>query len=268
MDLSRRDLSFGGRAFRVFAIKDMTEQEQALTVMNYIGEELKERNRELEQFTYLASHDLKEPLRSISSFVQLLNQTLGGELDDSTVYALRFIGDGVERMNSLIHNLLEYSRTGQGGTAEDVAMDDLIDEVLQNLDATIKDSGATISHASLPTVRGVRSDLVHLFQNLLSNAIKFRKPDVAPVIDIDAASEGDGIRFCIRDNGIGIKPDQCDEVFQPFRRLHTREEYEGTGIGLAHCRKIVERHDGHIWAEPRDEGGTSFCFTINESSLF
>lgn len=268
VDVSCREAEIDDKALKYFAFRDMTEQEQALSVMHYIGEELKERNQELEQFTYLASHDLKEPLRSVKSFVHLLSQSLGEDPDEVTAQSLRFIGNGVERMNALIHNLLEYSRTGNSGKAEDVDLQKLLDEVRQNLDAMIRETDAVVETGDLPVVHGVRADFVHLFQNLISNALKFRRKDVNPAVRIEATPKGEGWKISVNDNGIGIPEDKCETIFKPFQRLHNRTEFEGTGIGLAHCRKIIDRHGGKIWAEPLPEGGSSFQFTLNESSLF
>lgn len=251
---------------RMHVIRDITEQRQALTVLEYIGDELRARNKDLEQFTYLASHDLKEPLRSISSFVDLLHETLSGSPDETTVTALTFIGEGVERMTQLVHDLLEYSREGGSGDFHDVDLNQTLAEVQANLKARLDSAGAKLTIHTLPTVKGRDGDLRQLLQNLISNACKFQPPGQEPHIAISAKKSEDGWdpvwEISVADNGIGIAPDAAEKIFHPFHRLHDRDSYEGTGIGLAHCQKIVERHSGRIWVDPNPTGGSVFRFTI------
>lgn len=248
----------------VCVVRDVTEHRQALTVMQYIGEELRARNKELEQFTYLASHDLKEPLRSIASFVQLLQETLEGTIDDTTVAALTFIGEGVERMTQLVQDLLEYSREGVVGGFDTVDMNTVMAEVRSNLTALLDETGSTLHCADLPTVRARHGDMLQLMQNLVSNAAKFHAAGVAPEIRISAKAAEHEWEFVVADNGIGIPEAELSNIFRPFQRLHDRESYEGTGIGLAHCQKIIERHSGRIWVESAPGQGARFHFTIPE----
>ena len=248
----------------VCVVRDVTEHRQALTVMQYIGEELRARNKELEQFTYLASHDLKEPLRSISSFVQLLQETLAGTIDETTVAALTFIGDGVERMTQLVQDLLEYSREGVVGGFDAVDMNQVLDEVRSNLTAQLDDTGAELHSSELPTVRARHGDMLQLLQNLVSNAAKFQPAGSRPEIRVSANQGEHEWEFIVADNGIGIPKTELGNIFRPFQRLHDRGTYEGTGIGLAHCQKIIERHAGRIWVESEEGQGARFHFTIPE----
>ncbi len=236
-------------------VRDVTEERQALAVLKYVGEQLRERNTELEQFTYHASHDLKEPLRSISAFVELLRETLDGSPDETTVDALHFIGDGVQRMTELVQDLLEYSRSGQVGDFERVNLNECVNEALANLRARIEATDAQIEVAPLPQLTARRLDMRQLFQNLIGNAMKFQPQGRRPQIRVAAQACGEQWRIRVEDNGIGIPDGQAQSIFKPFVRLHDRRDFEGTGIGLAHCQKIVERHEGRIWAEAATEQG-------------
>lgn len=262
IEVSSSSVRLGTGPVVVCVIRDVTEQRQALNVLQYIGEELRSRNKDLEQFTYLASHDLKEPLRSISSFVDLLKDALDASPDATTVQALRFIGDGVERMTQLVHDLLEFSRTGHVGDFKEVNLNGIMDDVRSNLTARLNDSNATLEVGPMPVVKARANDMRLLFQNLVSNAAKFQPADRAPHIEVSAEhGEGEWL-FHVKDNGIGIDPKEAKAIFRPFHRLHDRETFEGTGIGLAHCQKIVERHDGRIWVTPNPDNGSTFHFTL------
>lgn len=262
IEVSASTVRLGSGPVIICVIRDVTEQRQALNVLQYIGEELRARNKDLEQFTYLASHDLKEPLRSISSFVDLLKETLAGSPDETTVQALTFIGDGVERMTQLVHDLLEFSRTGHVGDFAEVDLNSVVDDAKSNLTARLTGSEATLEIGELPTIKARANDMRLLFQNLMSNAAKFQPEDRTPHIKVDCEHKDGEWHFRVKDNGIGIDPEEAEAIFRPFHRLHDRETFEGTGIGLAHCQKIVERHDGRIWVEPNRDNGSTFHFTL------
>ncbi|HEU4975373.1 MAG TPA: ATP-binding protein [Baekduia sp.] len=226
--------------------------------------ELQRSNAELEQFAYVASHDLQEPLRKVASFCGMLQQRYQGQLDDRADQYIEFAVDGAKRMQVLINDLLAFSRVGRtAGEREPQDMDDVVAEALGNLASAIEDADAQVEvDGALPEVRGDRSLLVALLQNLVGNAVKFRG-DEPPRVRIAVEREGDGYRFAVDDNGIGIAPRYADRIFIIFQRLHPKEEYAGTGIGLAMCRKIVEWHGGRIWLEPEGAlGGASFRFTL------
>jgi signal transduction histidine kinase len=229
--------------------------------------ELLRSNAELEQFAYVASHDLQEPLRKVASFCQLLEKRYGDQLDDRGRQYIEFAVDGAKRLQVLINDLLTFSRVGR---ADDdrfrmpLPMDLALDSALAALSTTIEEAGAVIERAGkLPPVLGDATLLAMLWQNLIANAIKFRSPERPPVIRIPEALQEDGmLRFCIEDNGIGIPPEFAEKVFIIFQRLHGRDVYPGTGIGLALCKRIVEHHGGEISLDPDYQGGTRICFTL------
>ena len=225
--------------------------------------ELRRSNAELEQFAYVASHDLQEPLRKVASFTQLLQRRYGGQLDERADQYIEFAGDGARRMQRLINDLLAFSRVGRmRGEATVVDANALVDTALDNLAEAIEESGAVIEVGDLPQVRGEPALLAAVFQNLIGNAIKFRG-DEPPRVRIAAEPDGTMWSFTVSDNGIGIDPEYADRIFVIFQRLHPKEAYEGTGIGLALCRKIVEYHGGTIRLDPPGDGpGTTFRFTL------
>ncbi|WP_259310945.1 sensor histidine kinase [Capillimicrobium parvum] len=224
--------------------------------------ELQRSNAELEQFAYVASHDLQEPLRKVASFTQLLQRRYQGRLDERADQYIEFAVDGAVRMQRLINDLLTFSRVGRlGGAQELVDARELVEAACGNLDGVIEESGAEIDVGELPAVRGESGLLTAVFQNLIGNALKFRGPDT-PRVQIQAVSEDDCWRFTVADNGIGIEPEYADRIFVIFQRLHTKEAYAGTGIGLALCRKIVEYHGGRIWLDTDVAAGTTFHFTL------
>jgi PAS domain S-box-containing protein len=225
-------------------------------------EALERSNEELAQFAYVASHDLSEPLRMVSSYLQLLRRRYRGRLDEDADEFIDFAVDGANRMRALIEDLLAYSRAGRTARPAPVDSGLVMADVLSSLAAAIADARARVHVGNLPTVAADRLALVQLFQNLVANALKFRRGPGAGVW-IDAA-EGPGAMwsFSVADDGIGIDPGHRERVFKMFQRLHDREAYEGTGIGLAICRKIVERHGGQISADEREGGGTVFRFTL------
>jgi signal transduction histidine kinase len=227
------------------------------------AKELARSNVELQQFAYVASHDLQEPLRTISSFTQLLAKRYRDQLDDKAREFIGFAVDGCKRMQTLINDLLAFSRVGtHGRPPTPVRCDELVDRVLKSLRVAIDDSGAAISRDPLPTVRGDEVQLGQLFQNLVGNALKFRGPQ-RPKIHIGCEVTEAGWKISVRDNGIGIPEEHHERIFVIFQRLHNRNQYPGTGIGLAICKKIAERHGGRIWVEPTAGGGSTFCFTIS-----
>jgi len=231
---------------------------------------LKETNRELEQFAYVSSHDLREPLRVISSFATLLERSLGTNLTEEQRQYAAFVRDGTKRMNQLILDMLELSRVGRTeDMVQNVALKELVDIALLNLSVAIAESGAKVSlPAKLPAVTCAPHEMARLFQNLIANAIKYSDPSRPPEIVLQAEFHPEGWRIILDDNGIGIPADQSERVFQIFQRLHGKNAYGGgTGIGLAVCKKIVERHNGTIWVEPNPSGtGSRFIFTIGHSA--
>ena len=224
--------------------------------------ELQRSNAELEQFAYVASHDLQEPLRMVTSYLQLLERRYKEHLDQDAEEFIGFAVDGASRMQTLIQDLLTYSRVGTRGAAfEPTDCDAVLVRVLTNLEVAIEESGAEISHGGLPNVSLDASQLSQLLQNLIGNAIKFRG-DNPPCIRVEAEQRGHEWLFAVRDNGIGIDPRHGERIFQVFQRLHGIGQYPGTGIGLAVCKKIVERHRGTIWVESQEGAGSTFYFTI------
>jgi signal transduction histidine kinase len=226
--------------------------------------QLRESNAELEHFAYLASHDLQEPLRTITSYVGLLERRVGGELDDRARSWLGFVSDGAGRMSQLITDLLEYSRTGRSrDDAEVVDLEQAWDLAVANLQHAIADADATVERGPLPAVRARPREMTSMLQNLIGNGLKYRRDDVAPVVRASARRDGDGRwEVAIADNGIGIEPRHHDRVFGLFQRLHTAEEYPGTGMGLAIVKKIVESNGGSIRVESEPGAGATFYVTL------
>jgi PAS domain S-box-containing protein len=230
------------------------------------GVDLARSNEELEQFAYVASHDLQEPLRTVIGFVQLLEKRLANKLDKEGLEYMNYVVDGALRMRALIHDVLAYSRVGsQGEPPEQVDCAAAVHKALVALRSQIYSTGAEVEVMELPTVRVDRIQLVQLFQNLIGNAIKFCR-DGVPRVRVEASREGALWRFSITDNGIGIAPEYRERIFGIFQRLHTRDDYDGTGIGLAICRRIVQHHGGQIGVDPAPGGGSAFWFTLPEES--
>ena len=227
--------------------------------------ELARSNAELEQFAYVASHDLQEPLRMVASFTQLLAKRYQDKLDADARDFIGFAVDGATRMQRLIADLLNYSRLGtRGQPFKPTDCEAVLERVLGVLKLAIKESGAVIEHGPLPAVTGDEMQLEQLFQNLLANAIKFRG-EAPPRINVSAERSGNAWMFSVKDNGIGIAPDHTERIFMIFQRLHSKNEYPGSGIGLAICKKIVERHGGTIWVNSEPGNGTAFLFTVPDS---
>lgn len=232
------------------------------TTLEKQNKKLQNQNKELEQFTYIASHDLQEPLRSLISFSELLEKEFIGKLGENGEFYINFISKSSKRMQLLVKGLLDYSRIGREKKLAEIDCNQIIKDVLSDMMITIKESNAEITVSDLPHLKGYETEIRQLFQNLVSNALKFRKKDVAPKIKIFAQKKEDDWLFSVQDNGIGIEENNKQKLFVIFKRFNNREEYEGTGIGLAHCKKIVELHGGTIWADSKFGEGSTFYFTI------
>jgi PAS domain S-box-containing protein len=246
------------------AIRDITKRKQAEAELLDKVAELNRSNVELAQFAYIASHDLQEPLRMVASYTQLLSRRYKGKLDSEADEFIAFAVDGATRMQRLIQDLLMYSRVGtKGGVFLDISSEDAMHRALANLRGAIDNAGALVTHGPLPRVHADQTQLIQLFQNLVGNAIKYQKPGV-PKIHISAALQDVGGKwdFSVADNGLGIETKYFERIFGMFQRLHKREEFEGTGIGLAICRKIVERHGGNLWVESQVGQGSTFRFSL------
>jgi signal transduction histidine kinase len=240
------------------------ERRQAEIQLRLSLDRLTSSNTELERFAYVASHDLREPIRTLVSFSQLLERRLGGGLNDDIRECLDFIITAAKRMDGLVKDLLSYSRIASDENPfKPVDLNKTLDQVQSDLALAIERSGAEIVAAPLPTLPGVELQLYQLFQNLVSNAIKFRNKDQPPRLEITAWREGGSHHLTFTDNGIGFNAEYAERIFEIFKRLHTGQAYPGTGVGLAICRRIVERHNGRIWAEPRSgEAGSVFHLTF------
>jgi len=262
---------------------DVTEQRQTQNALKKINEtleeqvkertqelsksniELKRSNKELKQFAYISSHDLQEPLRMVTSFTQLLERRYKGQLDNEADDYIEFIVEGAHRMKYLIDDLLAFSRLNtQAKELESVELENVIDDVLSNLSVTIKENKACITYDPLPTVNADKTQMMQVFQNLIANAIKFQGSN-PPKIHISAHKDEKEWKFAVTDNGIGIDPEYQKQIFEVFKRLHTREEYPGSGIGLSVSQKIIRRHGGNIWVESELGKGSTFYFTIPHS---
>ncbi len=249
-------------AMRQRIVYELTSVEAAREQLQEQALELQRSNAELEQFAYVASHDLQEPLRKVTSFCQALERRYHGQLDDRADQYIDFAVDGAKRMQVLINDLLAFSRVGRNGNGhESVDLSDVAAEASKTLAHTIQEAGATVLADELPVVRGDHTLLVSLFQNLIGNAVKFRGAD-PPVVRLEAHREAGRWQFSCTDNGIGVEPEYADRIFVIFQRLHTKEAYPGTGIGLAMCRKIVEYHGGTMWLDPDHSPGAQFRFTL------
>ena len=242
-------------------LREATEKLKAQTV------ELQRSNRELAQFAAVASHDLQEPLRMVSSYLGLLERRAAEKLDDKEKSFMHFAVDGAVRMQQMITDLLAYSRVStHAGEFLPTDLNAVLADALANLEAARAEHGATITHDVLPAVSIDKPRFVQLFQNLIGNALKFTAPDRPPEVHLGCARQGDEWIFSVRDNGIGIEERDFERIFELFQRLHSRTEYPGTGIGLAVCKKIVERHGGRLWLESEFGKGTTFHFTVPASA--
>ncbi len=250
----------GGRALFTVILRDITERELAEKKLTEKMAELARSNADLEQFAYISSHDLQEPLRMVAAYTQLLAERYRGKLDENADKFIGYASEGALRMQSLIQDLLAFSRVGRNG-CERVECDAVMEEIMLSLRPAIEESGAVVTHGTLPAVWANRSQMTQVLQNLIGNAIKFRGEE-PPAISVQAENTGDYWLFSVSDNGIGIAPEYAENIFVVFQRLHTRAEYPGNGIGLAICKKIVEHCGGKIWVESQAGQGSIFKFTI------
>lgn len=250
--------------------KELSEQKEELIQqaesLRKAEKLLLESNQELEQFAYAASHDLKEPLRMIKMYNQLIQKRIGDQADKSTNEYMFFVSDGVTRMEKLLHDLLEYSRLGKSRDRNDPTdLNEVLFIVINNLTVNMQDSKAQVMSNELPTLPASSTEMIQLFQNLIANSIKFRREETVPVISIDHQRQDGMHRIKLTDNGIGISEAYREKVFNIFERIHGRQDYEGTGIGLATCKKIVSNMGGDIWVEPTENPGTTFILTFPSS---
>jgi PAS domain S-box-containing protein len=252
-----------GRPLFTGYLRDITARKEAERQLAERTADLERSNAELQQFAYVASHDLQEPLRMITSYLGLLKKRFAGQITPDADEFIGFAVDGATRMQRLIKDLLEYSRVGtRGKEFQATDLERVLDEALANLKTRIDETGATVTRDPMPNLEVDDSQMMRLFQNLVGNALKYRDPDVAPQVHVGAARGGDGWVFSVRDNGIGIEAKHFDRIFMVFQRLHGRKDFEGTGIGLAVCKKIVERHGGRIWVESEPDKGATFLFRL------
>ncbi|OEJ34706.1 sensor histidine kinase [Streptomyces subrutilus] len=244
-------------------LRELAVSEEARRRLDAQTADLQRSNAELEQFAYVASHDLQEPLRKVSSFTQLLQRRYGGQLDAKADQYIGIAVDGANRMQTLINDLLDFSRVGRvHHDPVEVDLEAVMERTLSVLSIGIEEAGASITHDPLPSLVADPTQMGMLWQNLIGNAVKFRRPDRAPEIRVGVAREGELWRFTVTDNGIGIDPEYADKVFVIFQRLHTKDVYPGSGIGLAMCKKIVEFHGGTISVDPEYRDGARISFTL------
>ncbi|WP_051119569.1 sensor histidine kinase [Gillisia sp. CAL575] len=254
-----------GQDMILASVVDITERKQQEEDIKKYVDQLKSKNKELEQFSYITSHDLQEPLRTVLSFIDIIQEDYKEKLDDDLNTYLKYISEASTRMSSLIKSLLDYSRIGLKAKVETVDCNTILNSVTADLKYKIDKSRAEINYLALPTIGGFNLELRLLFQNLITNAIKFQKKTEIPKIDISFEENRTHWQFSVADNGIGIKEEFQNKIFIIFQRLHNREEYDGTGIGLSHCQKIVELHGGEIWVESDAGVGSVFHFTISKN---
>jgi signal transduction histidine kinase len=262
LDVSADPLLLNGKRHVILALNNVTARKRAEEALLQTSEELARSNSDLEQFASVVSHDLQEPLRTVTGFVQLLQKKYQGQLDSDADQYITFAVDGAKRMETLIRDLLSYSRIGaRGKEPAPVDAGAALRQALDNLQTSIGESAAEITHGQLPTIHADGTQLAQLFQNLIGNALKFRG-EAPPRIHINADREDSVRHFSVRDNGIGIDAKHQERIFLIFQRLHSRQQYPGTGIGLAICKRIVDRHGGRIWVESEPGQGATFHFTI------
>lgn|GEM_PF-1668840 len=274
VEVTSNFIEYEGNEYSCPSVRDITERKRAehalaehTAQLQKANFELITKNAELDEFTYVASHDLQEPLRKLTAFSGLLAKDAGDALPDRARKDLGFITDAAERMQGLIQDLLTLSRVGRKSMKHDcINLDKCVDEALSALSIRVEESNARIIRSELGDVIGDQTMITQLFQNLIGNALKFTN-QVDPIVTISAQHSEDTTTVSVSDNGIGISPDYFDQIFMPFKRLHGREEYAGTGIGLSICRKTVERHGGSIWVESEPQNGATFIFTLHKQHL-
>jgi len=243
-------------------VRDFSEKVAAEKKIKEINDKLVEKNKEMEQFVYVASHDLKEPLRTLRSYSDLLMTNYGDQLDGLGMKSLEFMQRANIRMESLITGLLEYGLIGQNPELKEIDCSELINDLKIDLEGIITRTKTELLIGEMPTIKGYAVELRLLFQNLITNSMKFQNPDVNPEIHVSSKKVDSGWEFCVKDNGIGIAPENQKKIFSIFQRIHNRSDYEGTGIGLAHCVKVVKLHKGKMWVESTLGEGSSFYFFI------
>jgi PAS domain S-box-containing protein len=247
--------------------KDVTDRRRLDQELENRAERLERINAELQDFAYIASHDLSEPLRMITSYLQLLQRRYEGQLDETADEFIHYAVDGAERMKLLIDDLLQYSRVGSVEVERVlVDADEVLEGVLRSLEGAILERGATVTHDQLGTVHGDATQIGQLLQNLIANAIKFARDDTPPEVRVERVDEPRDWHIVVRDNGIGIEERHAERIFKMFGRLHGREDYDGTGIGLAICRRITDRHGGSIWVESEPGAGSAFHVSIPDGT--
>lgn len=266
VDIGKNLLQYADKKIICLFARDMTIRKESEMAMHNYAEKLKSSNEELEQFAYVVSHDLQAPLRMVISYLQLLERRLGNnDIDEDTKEYIDFAVSGSKRMSEMIQAILQYSRTNrQDLNLEEFAPNEALDIALNNLSVLASEARADIQFAPMPPICADRFKLTQLFQNLVGNALKYRKPNSPAIVKIFFADNPDEWQFGIADNGIGISSEYHDKIFKIFRRLHTYPEYEGTGIGLSICERIVRQHNGKIWLESEPDKGTTFYFTISK----
>lgn len=270
VEISLSPFNVDDQRHAIAIVRDVTELrrldreiQQHLQEIERTNTELARSNKELEQFAYVASHDLQEPLRVISGYTQLLQRRYGDKLDATAQEYIASSLDSTKRLQQLIDDLLTFSRvSSRAKSFATVDLKDVLQVTISNLSALIDETQAQIIASALPNVTGDKTQIIQLFQNLLANALKFRRPDMAPEVHISASRDGDFWRITVADNGIGIAAHHAEKIFVIFQRLHSREKYPGTGIGLAICKKIIERHGGKIWLDTSVAQGATFHFTL------
>lgn len=246
--------------------RDLTEIKRADEALMHM-QRMEARNDELEQLTYITSHDLQEPLRNITSFIDIFIEDYAPQLDEQASESLAFIQQATTRMSQLISGLLDYGRLGRNAEITEIDSGEVVKEVLADFSTLIRETGAVVEVGPLPVLKAYKTEFRLLLQNLIGNAIKFRKPDVKPHVQIQAELQDRKWKFCIKDNGIGIDSQHLDRIFLIFQRLHNRSDFAGNGIGLAHCKRIAELHHGRIWAVSEPGKGSTFYFTINTNNF-
>ena len=258
-----------GKALKmVGTVQDITDRKKAEEELKATLKDLKRSNTELEQFAYVASHDLQEPLRMVTSFTQLLQNRYQDKLDEDANDFINYAVDGATRMQNLISDLLMFSRVGtRGKPFKNTDMSAVLEGVITTFRQIIKETNVTLTHNPLPMIFADESQMIQLLQNLISNAIKFHKEEESPVVHISAKLQKNQWIFSVRDNGIGINSQYFDRIFIIFQRLHKKDEFDGTGIGLAICKKIIERHKGKIWVESELGKGSTFYFSIPKTEV-